>query len=207
MDHQSIKETVKPKLSAKTSMVPTFAPKVSEFDHIIHKTAKANRMDWRLIASIIKIESSFKPHVKSSAGAMGLMQIMPAVAKDFKVKDAHAPEENVSAGTRHFIRWIQIIKADTDQDRLKMALAAYNAGLGHLRDAQKLARRYGKNPYKWSDLEKMYLKLQNKRYYKYVKHGFCRGQDVLNYVKKVTRQYNKFKSWYALKPGLTDPNA
>lgn len=81
-------------------------------------------IDERLIRSIIKQESNFDPKVKSWAGAMGLMQLMPENVKEEGVSNPYDIKENIYAGTRHFKKYLNQFKT------LEMALSAYNAGPG-----------------------------------------------------------------------------
>ena len=90
-------------------------------------------------------ESHFDPNTKSWAGARGLMQVMPATGREFGASNLYNPSENMRAGTAFLKRlqamWEQI---PDSLDRLKFTLASYNAGPGHVMDAQRLARKLGK---------------------------------------------------------------
>ncbi|MCI5073164.1 transglycosylase SLT domain-containing protein [bacterium] len=163
------------------------------YQELIEDTAKHFKMDEELIASIIFVESSFRKNAKSSVGAQGLMQIMPVVAREYNVKNAFNPKDNLKAGTAHFKNWMRVIEAETYEDQIKMTLAAYNAGLGHLRDAQRLAIKLKLNPHRWEHVKKAFLLLEQKQYYKKARFGFCQGQEVNKYVKKVYATYQAYK--------------
>lgn len=94
----------------------------------IKEASKKHGVDEELIRAIIKVESDFNPKVKSSAGAMGLMQLMPENVKYYGVKDPYNIEENIDAGTRHIKDYLKMHNNDLD-----MALAAYNFGPGNMR--------------------------------------------------------------------------
>lgn len=96
--------------------------KAKAFDSIIKKAAAKYGIDFYLIKSIIKAESLFDKHARSSAGALGLMQLMPDTAKMLGVANPFSPEENIHGGTRYFKHLLGKFK-DTEK-----ALAAYNAG-------------------------------------------------------------------------------
>lgn len=84
---------------------------------------------------------------------------------------------------------------EDDAERLKFILAAYNAGSGHIYDAQALAEKYGKNPYLWSDVEE-YVKLMSvPEYYNdpVVKHGYFRGKETVSYVKSVSERWHYYQ--------------
>ncbi len=166
---------------------------ISRFDPIIRKYSRDHGLDWRFVASIIEAESSFRPHAVSQAGAMGLMQIMPVVAQEQRVERAHEPEENIRAGVSHFRKGFNQIEGVSLEDTLKLTLAAYNAGLGHLRDAQRLAVRLKRNPRRWKDIAEMFELLQHPRYYSTLRHGFCQGGNVVSYVKKVYRTFERYR--------------
>jgi len=95
-----------------------------EIDRKIRVAADRYRMDRDLIRAVVKAESNFDPGAVSTAGARGLMQIMPALASRYGVTDIHDPDQNLNAGVRHLKELMDYFKGD-----LPMALAAYNAGI------------------------------------------------------------------------------
>ena len=76
-----------------------------------------------MVQALIQVESNYQPRARSSKGAMGLMQLMPSVAREYKVRNAYDPASNIDAGVRKLKSLIDGMKGD-----LKLALAAYNAG-------------------------------------------------------------------------------
>lgn len=108
-------ETENIKLSDKNSTI--------EIERAIESSAKKYAVDADLIRAIIKTESNFNPNVVSSAGAKGLMQLMPENCKEYGVVDPFDIEENIDAGTRHIKEYID--KYDGD---IQMGLMAYNGG-------------------------------------------------------------------------------
>ena len=72
----------------------------------------------------------------------------------------------------------------------------YNAGIGHIYDAQRLARKYGKDPNKWDNNVAEYIRLKNDpEYYNdpVCKHGYLRGSETYNYVREVLERYHYYK--------------
>lgn len=98
-----------------------------KIDTAIDKACKKYNMDPNFIKAVIKQESSYNPSSVSSAGAMGLMQLMPETAKELGVKDAFNIEQNVDGGTKMLK---DLLNTFGDQ---RMALAAYNAGTGTMK--------------------------------------------------------------------------
>lgn len=173
--------------------------KVSVYDNQIKKYSEQLGWDWRLLASLIYQESRFKPHVKSWAGAFGLMQLMPQTAARFGVDSTSPPEENIRAGVL-FLKWLDrqfTAKNISEEEKIKFMLAAYNAGYGHVEDAMKLAEKNGKDPFKWEDNVDYYiLNKSNPKYYQdpVVQFGYCRGKEAYNYVYDIMSRYEHYKN-------------
>jgi soluble lytic murein transglycosylase-like protein len=98
---------------------------IAEVISLAHAASVRHRVDHRLVESLIEMESSFKPGAVSRAGAMGLMQLMPAVARRYGVRDAFDAAQNVDAGVRYLRSLLLRYGGDVE-----LALAAYNAGPG-----------------------------------------------------------------------------
>ncbi|WP_133065293.1 transglycosylase SLT domain-containing protein [Virgibacillus profundi] len=94
----------------------------------INKSAQKYGVSPFLIASIIQQESSFNSRAVSGAGARGLMQLMPATARELGVKDSFNPAQNIDGGTKYIAQQLKAFGGD-----LNKALAAYNAGAGNVR--------------------------------------------------------------------------
>lgn len=173
--------------------------KISDFDDIIRKQSEQSGFDWRLIASIICQESGFNPEVVSWAGATGLMQLMPETASRFNVDNILDPIDNISGGTQ-FLTWLDSYFMDEipeDEERIKFVLASYNVGLGHVLDARRLARKYGKEPNLWTGNVDFYLLNKSaSKYYKdpIVKWGYCRGAEPYHYVIEVLERYQHYRN-------------
>jgi soluble lytic murein transglycosylase-like protein len=97
----------------------------SAYDHLIDEAARRYGMNPDLIRAVIRVESAFDPLAVSSAGAQGLMQLMPALAEELGVRDAFDPRENIMAGTRYLSYLLDVHKGS-----IPLALASYNAGPG-----------------------------------------------------------------------------
>jgi len=96
--------------------------KEKTFDEIVKKASQKHGVDFHLIKSVIKAESLYDPNAISTAGASGLMQLMPATAKQMGVKKIFDPEQNIMGGTK-YLKWL-LGKFKNS----RKAVAAYNAG-------------------------------------------------------------------------------
>jgi soluble lytic murein transglycosylase-like protein len=99
-----------------------------KYDSIIEKYSQLKNIDPYIIKCIIKIESDFNPNAVSSAGAVGLMQLMKETAKDYGIEDRTDPDGNIRTGICHFAFLLNECKGD-----VALALAAYHAGLSRVK--------------------------------------------------------------------------
>lgn len=178
----------------------TFKPRkgsISPYDPILRKEGEQFKIDWRLVAAIIYHESKFNPNAKAFGGAYGLMQFMPGTGPKFGVFPSSPPEVQIRGGFKYLDRIASIWKnVKTEEDKQKFMLASYNAGAGHIVDAQKLAQKHGLNPYKWdNNVEVMCINLGKHAYYtdEVVTSGAFRGKFTANYVKKIFERYQSYK--------------
>ncbi|MDA7818488.1 membrane-bound lytic murein transglycosylase MltF [Sulfurimonas sp.] len=131
-------------------------------------------------------ESHWNPKAKSFTGVRGLMMLTRATAKYLGVKNRLDPEQSIEGGARHLNQMLKYVSEDViGEDRLKFALASYNVGRGHVQDAKKLAKKMGLNQNVWKDLKKALPLLAQKKYYKFLKHGYARGSEPVKYVDSI----------------------
>ena len=171
---------------------------ISHYDGYFQRYAATIRWDWRLMAAQCYQESTFDPQAHSWAGACGLMQIMPATADHLGLprSSIYDPEQNIAAAAR-FLGELERNFSDIRErsERTKFILAAYNGGGFHIRDAMALARKNGKNPQRWGDVEPYVLGLSKPEYYKdpVVKYGYMRGSETVDYVRKIHERWNSYR--------------
>ena len=173
---------------------------ISRFDNIMRKVGNEEGQDWRLMSAIAYSESRFIENLSSSRGAKGIMQIRPVVARHFNM-----PVESLD-DTETNIRLAGMLLSELDDmlrlpsstpyaDRMSIILASYNAGIGHVLDARRLARSEGANPNSWETI-RHYLDLKaDPAYYELdiVQSGrFTGSRQTVGYVNEVMRKYRQY---------------
>lgn len=173
--------------------------KISKYDDLVKKYATSLGWDWRLVKSLVFQESKFNSKNESWAGAEGLMQLMPATAKELGVTDANDPDQNIKAGIKYLKRMYNYWDNIPDSiQRIKFAMASYNCGYGHIKDAQNLTKKFKNDTLNWDDgVDDFVLKLSNPKYYNdpIVKYGYARGSEPFNYVNEIFERYNNYKTF------------
>ena len=173
---------------------------LSGYDDLIKRYAPGVGWDWRLLASQMYQESRFEPKARSWAGAMGLLQIMPATAGDLGLADPYDPEQNVEAAVR-YLKWLEDEywgdEIADPQERIKFILASYNCGAGHVFDAQRLAEAGGGDPTTWDDVAYWLLRKSEEEIYTRpeVRHGYARGLEPVHYVSIILERYDHYQQF------------
>jgi len=167
---------------------------ISPYDAEVQKYAEEYGFDWALIVAQMYQESRFDPKAESWAGARGLMQILPTTGELFGVNDLHEVDTSIQTGVR-YLAWLheRFEPELTVQDRMWFTLAAYNAGLGHVRDARSLARKMGWNQDRWfNNVDRAMLLLSRRSFYQLATHGYARGKETVDYVREIRDRYNAY---------------
>lgn len=180
--------------------IPKGSHEISNYDPYYKQYAPQFGFDWRLIAAIAFKESRFHPDVIGWSGSIGLMQLMPNTAKKMGAnsrEELFDPEINVKIGCKCLkVMYDSYKTIPSKEDRIRFTLASYNAGVGHIKDAQALAKKYGKDPLVWKDNVEVFVRLKSNRQYftdPVVKHGYMSGNNVCNYVATIMAQYAEYK--------------
>jgi membrane-bound lytic murein transglycosylase F len=179
---------------------------IRSYGPVIKHYAGRYGLDWRLVLATMKQESGFSTEARSHKGATGLMQIMPVTSEElsrvFEVEDMSHPNDNIRGGVYYLRRLYDLFPGAQDGDRLKLALAAYNAGIGRIYDAQELAAYFHQNPLAWESIKDA-LPLLSRRHS--VLHRSVWSQDrprsgwfgnagqTLKYVENVMNNYDDYR--------------
>jgi membrane-bound lytic murein transglycosylase F len=171
--------------------------RISHYDEVLREYSDIVQWDWRLLAAQMYQESKFREDARSWAGAFGLMQLMPATAQMYGVDTTSHPREQIRGAILHLSKLENFwqVRIHDPENRIQFTLASYNAGLGHVLDAMNLAVELGYDPFIWENNVAECIKLKSqKKYYssEVVKHGYCRGEEPVTYVKKILDQYHHY---------------
>lgn len=174
---------------------------ISAYDEMMQRIGSEEGQDWLLMSAIAYSESRFRADVVSNRGAIGLMQIMPIVGRQFKVeKEAIAdPEMNIRlAGKllRQIDKTLKINRATPLNDRLSIILACYNGGIGHVSDARRLAKSNGEDPNSWEVVARHLKSKADPAIYEseVVRYGkFTGSRYTIAYVNEVMERYNLYR--------------
>ena len=144
-----------------------------------------------MIAAVVYQESHYNPWATSRTGVRGLMQVTADTAKEMGIDNRLHPEQSLRAGIKYLHKLYQRFDEIEDHhQRLLFALASYNIGYGHVRDAQILAKNQGWKENRWASLEKTLPMLTKVRYYRTVRHGYARGWEPVHYIKRILAYYD-----------------
>lgn len=152
--------------------------------------AKENNISASLLAAQSYQESHWDPKAKSPTGVRGIMMLTQPVAKSLGVTSRLDAQQNIFAGAKYFAKMKNMFDDQVNPlDRDWMALAAYNIGRGHFRDAQNLTTKQGGNAQRWLDIKETLPLLSDKKYYESLRYGYARGNEPVQYVQRI-REYN-----------------
>ena len=170
---------------------------LSIYDDLFKISANTHGVDWLLVSSVAFQETRFQPNAIGLGGAYSIMQFMPNTGPSYGVYPDSPVNVQIDGGTKMIKTLLNRYKnIPLESDRIKFALAAYNAGFGHIDDAMKLAGKYDLDPYKWDDNVKvMFENLTKPEFYRdpATKCGAYRGHAV-RYAEDVYERYINWKN-------------
>ena len=173
--------------------------KISPFDSLFRHYGAEVNIDWRLLASVAFQESGFSPTAVAWTGAEGLMGIMPKTAEylGLEPEERRTAEGSIRTGAIYLNRMRRIFSTiESEEQQMKFALGAYNAGIGHILDARALTEAYGKDKNRWDYNVEEYVRLKSlPEYYNdsIVKHGYLRGSETYNYVRNIFDRWDRYR--------------
>ncbi len=155
------------------------------------EAARENKVPWQLVAAVAYQESNWDAEARSYTGVRGMMQLTTETAQHLGVEDRSDPIQSIQGGAK-YLRYLlgRIPVSVNANDRLSLALAAYNIGLAHLHDAQKLAVHMGRNPYSWHHMREILPLLTIDSYADQLEYGGARGNETVAFVERVKSFYS-----------------
>jgi len=181
---------------------------LSAYDDLFREYAKIPGWDWRLVGAQAFQESRFNPRARSWAGAVGLMQIMPATARQLHVNPSDTPRA-VEAACRYLWQFDEYWKQSIvdEHERVKFILASYNVGQGHVQDAVRLAKKNGDDATVWQNVAYWLIRKSKRSVYNdpVVKHGYARGTEPVAYVDQILARFDNYKEFVKEAPPAPAP--
>ena len=133
------------------------------YEKYFQDAALKYNIPFSVLAALSYQESHWNPNAKSYTGVRGLMMLTQITAAQVGVIDRIDAKQSIYGGAKHLDQMLKLINKEVEgEERLKFALAAYNIGLGHVFDAQKLAQQIGLNQNVWRDLKRVLPLLSQK---------------------------------------------
>lgn len=168
--------------------------RLSPYDDIVREYAERYDFDWRLIVAQMYQESRFDPSALSDAGAIGLMQLLPATAELFGGDDVNNPKTSIEAA----VRYLNYLRGKFEdslllEDRTWFTLAAYNAGFNRVQSARRLAEKMHLDGNRWFDNVELAMIALSRPY---DRDGetvrACRCGQTAVYVRNIRTLYNNY---------------
>ena len=185
---------------------------LSPYDEVVRSEVRqvaGGAFDWRLVVAQMYQESGFDPASSSYAGAQGLLQVLPRTAREVGTDPSrlHEPRSNIRAGVR-YLEWTWNRFPDlAPGPRLWFALAAYNAGAGHVREARRVARQRNLDANAWfNNVERAMLLLAEEPWASQSMHGYVRAAEPVRYVRQIRDRYRAYVDhFHALDEAAAQP--
>ncbi len=150
------------------------------------EAGKMYNIPWELLAAQSYQESHWNPKAKSHTGVRGMMMLTRVTAKQMGIENRLNAKQSIFGGAKYLSKLEKRFpKEIKGKNRWAFTLAAYNVGMGHIHDAQVLARKLNRNPYSWKDMKYILPLLSQAKYYKKLKYGYARGNEPVAYVSAI----------------------
>jgi membrane-bound lytic murein transglycosylase F len=168
-----------------------FETRLPRYRGMFEEAGQTWGVDWRMLAAVGYQESHWRSHAVSPTGVRGIMMLTKATADYLDIDDRMDPATSIFGGARFYARQTERIPDSvTEPDRTWMALAAYNVGFNHIKDARQIVEWQGGDPDKWLDLSAALPLLAQRKWYSRVPYGYARGWEPVLYVNNIRAYYN-----------------
>ena len=166
--------------------VKHLATRFPHYQEHFQNAAQRHELPWQLLASQAYQESHWNRRAKSPTGVRGIMMLTRRTAASLGIRNRLDPKNSIEGGARYLSKLQSRLPISVRMpDRRFFALAAYNVGLGHMKDARLLAIRTNKNPDHWQDIMQVLPLLSQRKFYRSLPHGYARGKEPVTYVQRI----------------------
>ncbi|AYH45000.1 membrane-bound lytic murein transglycosylase MltF [Azoarcus sp. DN11] len=166
--------------SAITTFLSRLQARLPHYRQHFHEAQARTGIDWRFFAALAYQESHWDPLATSRSGVRGMMMLTSETADRLGVRDRLDPRESILGGARYFSMLREQLPDDVPEpDRLWMAAAAYNLGMGHMNGARTIAQRMGKDNTSWLDMKAVLPLMSKPEYASRLKAGAARGGEAV----------------------------
>jgi len=173
------------------SFIRHFESRLPRYREMFEEAGHTWDVDWRMLAALGYQESHWRSHAVSPTGVRGIMMLTLATADYLDIDDRMDPATSIAGGARFYARQTERIPDSvTEPDRTWMALAAYNVGFNHIKDARQIVEWQGGDPDKWLDVSAALPLLAQRKWYSRVPYGYARGWEPVLYVNNIRAYYN-----------------
>ena len=168
-----------------------YESRLPRYREMFEEAAAEWGLDWRLLAAIAYQESHWRSGAVSPTGVRGIMMLTEDTARYLGIEDRVDPRNSIFGGAQYYARQTErVADSVAEPDRTWMALAAYNVGFNHVKDARQIVEWRGGNPDAWVDISKALPLLAKREWYSRVPFGYARGWEPVLYVDNIRAYYN-----------------
>jgi len=151
----------------------------------------ATGIDWRLLAALAYQESHWDPLATSPTGVRGMMMLTGDTADLMRVTNRLDPRQSIRAGGKYFADLVDQLPPEIMKpDRIWLALAAYNLGMGHMNGARAIAKGLKRDPDSWYEMKQVLPLLAREKFYNRLKSGRGRGGEAVIMVENIRSYFD-----------------
>ena len=164
--------------------------RLPNYRELFEQAAERTGLDWMLLAAVAYQESHWNPLAVSPTGVRGMMMLTRVTARQLGIENRTDAAQSIDGGARYLRGLIERFQDIPQPDRTWLALAAYNVGYGHVRDAMWITEKRGGDPTKWADVKESLPLLRRKKWYRQTRYGYARGHEPVRYVENIRSYYD-----------------
>jgi len=162
-----------------------------KYKTIFTKVAKKHDFSWQLLAAQSYQESHWRSNAKSPTGVRGMMMLTRNTAKSLGVSNRLNPYQSINGGAKYLSKLLKQVPENVyEEDKILFALAGYNVGMAHIKDAISLAEELSIDKNRWNEFKTVLPLLTQEKYYKKLKYGYARGTEPIIYVERILNYKN-----------------